>query len=80
MTARELAIELGISEAMVSRLLSGDRKPSLGLMIRIRDWTGGAWTLDMQTAALEVGRYGGILRAWMRVNPGLVSESSRSVE
>lgn len=64
MTARELAAKLGVSEAMVSYLLSDDRRPSLRVMLRIKDEFG--WNVDEQATALEAGRYGELLAVWMR--------------
>lgn len=55
MNGRELADRLGISQAMVSRLRSGERKPSFALMRNIRSVTG--WTISSQIDALEAGVY-----------------------
>lgn len=61
MKGAELAEVLGISEATVSRLLSGDRRPSVDLMVKIKDVFPG-WSLDDQAIALETGEYGAVLR------------------
>ena len=55
MLARDLATSTDVSEATISRLLSGDRKPSLDLMLRIRDVTG--WQLEDQADCLQIGLY-----------------------
>lgn len=68
MNARELAATLGVSETTVSRLLSGERHPSLTLMTKIRDLFGGAWSIDEQARELQLGRYGESLRAWMKAS------------
>jgi hypothetical protein len=41
---------------MASRLRSGDRNPSVGLMVRIAVETG--WTVDEQAYAVSYGHYG----------------------
>jgi transcriptional regulator with XRE-family HTH domain len=57
---QQLADRLGVSQAMVSRLLSGDRRPSIALMNRIKDVLG--WSLDAQAETMERGEYGQTLR------------------
>lgn len=75
MIQKELAETLNVSEATISRVLSGERRPSVHLMQQVRDWTDGAWTIDMQVKALNANPdvvancYGGILRAWMSNTP-----------
>lgn len=66
MYARELAYYLGISESMVSRLLSGARKPSLELIIKVRQILG--WSVEDQAWTIErhgVEEYGARLRIKM---------------
>lgn len=59
MNGRDFSKLLGVSEATVSRLMSGDRRPSISLMMKIKDVLGGRlWTLDQQAKALESGKYG----------------------
>jgi len=63
MLARELATATEASEATISRLLSGDRKPSLDLMLRIRAVTD--WALEDQADCLQIGMYAGRLKEKM---------------
>lgn len=66
MYARELAYYLGISESMVSRLLSGARKPSLELIIKVRQVLG--WSVEDQAWMIErhgIEAYGIRLRVKM---------------
>ncbi len=53
--ASELASALDRSEATVSRLLSGERKPSLETMRDIKLVLG--WPIDQQAEALEADTY-----------------------
>ena len=53
MNQADMAKVLDVSEATVSRLCSGERRPSLDLMIKIRDEL--AWPLDNQADVLNVG-------------------------
>ncbi len=53
--ASELASALDRSEATVSRLLSGERKPSLETMRDIKLVLG--WPIDQQAEALEADIY-----------------------
>lgn len=69
MNARELAIQLEVSEATISRLLSGERRPSVDVMVAIRDRFP-QWGLDSQAEALKMGMYGPILRGWMASESG----------
>jgi transcriptional regulator with XRE-family HTH domain len=46
LSARALARQLDVSESYLSRLLSGERGPSLAMAHRIREATGGAVTAD----------------------------------
>lgn len=55
MNGRELAQALGVSEATVSRLASGHRKPSVTLMGKIKPIL--AWKIDAQVEALSQGTY-----------------------
>ena len=63
MYARELALATDASEATISRLLSGERKPSLDLMLRIRAVTD--WALEDQADCLQMGLYSGRLKEKM---------------
>lgn len=56
MNGREMARVLQVSEATVSRLVSGDRQPSLELMVKIKSVLN--WKLDPQAEALQSGKYG----------------------
>lgn len=51
MNQAELAEKIDASESTVSRLLSGERRPSLDLIFRIRDVLG--WSADDQVLCLE---------------------------
>lgn len=55
MNARELAAEVRVSEATVSRLLSGQRGPGIRLIARIRDAL--QWPAEEQVRAIERDRY-----------------------
>lgn len=66
MQAVDLAYYLGVSESTVSRLLSGTRRPSLDLIIKIRgvlEWSveDQAWTLERHDLTV----YGARLRTKM---------------
>lgn len=73
MNARELASRLDVSESMVSRLLSGERRPSADLMIRISSILPHC-TLNRQAGALRTDAYGELLKE------GLDKRSRRAVE
>lgn len=60
MNGKQLAVRLGVAESTVSRLLSGDRRPSVDLMSKIRDVL--AFSLDEQGLALDLDCYGQTLR------------------
>lgn len=62
MNARELAAELDVSEATISRLISGERRPSVEMMMKMKGRFP-FWTLDDQAKALGAGKYGEILQA-----------------
>lgn len=51
-----MAQALGVSEATVSRLASGNREPSVALMVKIRQVT--KWKVDAQADALQAGNFG----------------------
>ena len=68
MNGRELAQALGVSEATVSRLASGHRKPGLTQMIKIRSVLG--WKLDAQADALQSGTYGQVFAEKMAKKKG----------
>lgn len=63
MLASELATRLGVAESTVSRLLSGERRPSLDMVLKIRATL--LWGLEAQSAALQKGNYGTLLRVKM---------------
>lgn len=75
MNARQLATAVRVSEATVSRLLSGQRGPSIRLIPRIRDALG--WRVDEQVQAIERGTYGQALR--FRMERTLVKEPAHPV-
>lgn len=79
MYARELAYYLGVSESTVSRLLSGDRKPSLDMIINIRrvlEWSveDQAWTIERHPDS-----YGDRLRIKMEDTRVVVDSRSQTV-
>lgn len=84
MKGADLAYYLGVSESTVSRLLNGHRKPSLDLIIKIRqvtDWSveDQAWTLERHDLAV----YGARLRIKMeaaRVNTRPRGQTMRSMQ
>lgn len=55
LTNEELGELLGISHATVSRIKSGHRLPSLGVMDKIRELYG--WSIDDQTDARNSNTY-----------------------
>lgn len=59
MNGRELSDKLEISEATVSRLLSGNRNPSFRLMLKIEDQLN--WGIAEQSAAIRACNYGDAL-------------------
>lgn len=81
MKARELAALLDVSESMVSRLLSGDRRPSIEIMIKVKERFP-FWDVDMQATAVTLGKYGHVLRTCMSgaVEAGLDDQSNHAVE
>lgn len=50
MTGREMSKALGVSEATVSRLASGERKPSTDLMVKVKEVLG--WSISQQALAV----------------------------
>lgn len=64
MIASELAAAARISQATVSRLLSGDRGPSIRMIAKIRDVL--AWPAEEQVKAIEQDRYAEELNARLR--------------
>lgn len=68
MIARELAESLDCSESTVSRLLSGERRPSLETMRDIKLVLG--WTIEDQAEALELDQYPAQLKLRMERQPG----------
>jgi transcriptional regulator with XRE-family HTH domain len=65
MNQTEMAERLDVSVSTVSRLVSGERRPSLDLMIKIRDELG--WPLDNQADLLNVGMATWSSQFWRRV-------------
>lgn len=65
MIASELATAARISQATVSRLLSGDRGPSIRMMGRIRDVL--SWPAEEQVRAIEKGQYAEQLNERLRM-------------
>lgn len=55
MNARELAGLTALSEATISRLASGDRRPSVETMGKVRGVLG--WSMDEQADSLAAGTY-----------------------
>lgn len=51
----ELGGLIGVSHASVSRIRSGDRKPSIRVMSKISKLTG--WSIDGQVASRDKGTY-----------------------
>lgn len=67
MKAAELARALDLSEATVSRLISGHRRPSVETMSEIKRLFG--WSLDEQLDALRDGTFGDGLADRMERQP-----------
>lgn len=67
MIARELAIALDCAESTVSRLLSGDRRPSVETMQDLKLVLN--WSMDSQADALERGDYPAQLKVKMERLP-----------
>ena len=54
-TNERVGEDLDISHSMVSRIRSGDRTPSLGVMLKMHeDW---GWPLEEQALARALGKY-----------------------
>lgn len=53
-TNQRVADDLGITHSMVSRIRSGDRIPSLDVMLKIHEW---GWGLEKQALAKTLGTY-----------------------
>lgn len=51
----DLGVRLNVSHATVSRIRSGNRLPSIGVMSRISELTG--WSIDDQVLARNENRY-----------------------
>lgn len=63
MTGAELAEALGVSEATVSRIGSGERRPSMDLMLKIRDVL--HWSVERQADAIRCETYAADFKTWM---------------
>lgn len=70
MNGAELAEMTGLSEAMVSRLASGDRKPSFETMEKVRFALG--WSIQRQTDEVRCGNYADEFKARMERRPARV--------
>jgi transcriptional regulator with XRE-family HTH domain len=55
-TNERVAKDLGITHSAVSRIRTGSREPSFGLMVQIAKLYG--WSLDSQAVAISNERYG----------------------
>lgn len=80
MIAAQFAIALDLTDGMVSRLLSGERRPTLDLMVKIRELTG--WSVENQADAWICGSYPWKLRMYMEqtnVSDGERVQTLRSV-
>lgn len=76
MNVTEAAVVLGVSAATVSRICSGDRRPSLDLMLKIRDeWN---WKLEDQGNLLaeSTSAYADRFRRRMESRPAVVVNGS----
>lgn len=65
MNQSQLAERLGVSDATVSRICSGERRPSVDLIFKIRDVL--RWSVESQADALResTSRYGVEFKALM---------------
>jgi len=54
-TNQRVADALNISDSMVSRIRSGDRRPSIAVMLVIADVFG--WSAERQMVAWSIGQY-----------------------
>lgn len=54
-TNQKVAEDLKITHSAVSRIRSGDRRPSLEVMLRIMDLYG--WSLEVQALSWSLGLY-----------------------
>jgi transcriptional regulator with XRE-family HTH domain len=63
MTGAELAQATGLSEATVSRLASGERKPSVEAMKKIESALG--WSITRQLDALDCKNYASAFKSRM---------------
>lgn len=63
MIQTELADLLEVTDGHISRLISGDRRPSVELMAAIKGTL--RWSLDSQVAHLDRGDYGSELKRRM---------------
>lgn len=55
MNTRDMADRLGVSQATVSRLRSGKRRPSLDMMYKIEDVM--RWNVAMQAKCMRAGDF-----------------------
>lgn len=56
MKQAEFAEKIGWSESTISRVISGDRRPSLDLMLSMKVQF--AWSMDSQADCVRAGVYG----------------------
>lgn len=54
-TNQRIADDLGVTHSAISRIRSGDRRPSLEVMLKIMDIYG--WSLEVQALAWTMGQY-----------------------
>jgi transcriptional regulator with XRE-family HTH domain len=67
MTGAELAEATGLSEATISRLASGDRRPSLETMEKVRLALG--WSIERQVDEVRCGNYAADFKSRMERRP-----------
>jgi len=80
MNARELSRALDVSEATVSRLVHGERRPSLDLMLKIGDVL--KWSVNSQADCLResAAAYGNELHKRMERRPAPKPSSDATQE
>lgn len=65
-TNRQIADDLGVTHAAISRIRSGDRTPSIELMMRISVLV--KWSIDQQARAKSDGTYAAAFEKHMSVH------------